>query len=402
MLFLYRFFKESTKSKLVVFALLFILSLSGFHNLGRSRIEEIEKFMENVLHSFLITSADGISVGYFQWDEMYDAVLSSDKTFFEENKKDILSTFSSVDEIEIIEAYFDGSSYYTLDVQANELILYLGVFDSESMNYVSDMMIRAKINIDSILGHALENVEMNIRIASITTVNNDVESLQIQIDAYPIKFYHILSSVMIGFLGVLLMHIYKKYTISKHYEIEGLANIIMLLSTKDAYTAEHSKDVAHYAKAIACSLGMSRAKQKILEKAGYLHDIGKIGISETILNKPGKLTAEEFDRIQEHSTIGFEIVSQFPNLSEVAIIVKYHHELLDGSGYPEGLKGNAIPLSAQILSVADVYSALTTVRPYRKNYSSEEAIKIMTEMPLNQELVELLNRCCLKTTSTKK
>ena len=86
----------------------------------------------------------------------------------------------------------------------------------------------------------------------------------------------------------------------------------------------------------------------------------------------------------------------------MAIIVKYHHELLDGSGYPEGLKGNAIPLSAQILSVADVYSALTTVRPYRKNYSSEEAIKIMTEMPLNQELVELLNRCCLKTTSTKK
>ena len=397
MLFLYRFFKEGTKSKIVVFVLLFILSISGFLKLGNSRIEELEKLMDNVLHSFLITSADGISVGYFQWDEMYEAVLSSDNAFFEENKKDLLSTFSSVDEIEIIEAYFDGSSYYTLDVQANELILYFGVFDSDSINYVSDSMIRAKINIDSILGHALQNVEMNIQIDSITTVNKDVESVQIQIDAYPIKFYHILSSMMIGFLGVLFLHIYKKYTISKHYEIEGLANIIMLLSTKDAYTAEHSKDVAHFAKAIACSLGMSKAKQKILEKAGYLHDIGKIGISESILNKPDKLTAEEFERIQEHSMIGFEIVSQFPNLSEVAIIVKYHHELLDGSGYPDGLKGNAIPLTAQILSVADVYSALTTVRPYRKNYSSEEAFNIMLQMPLNQELVELLNRHILKT-----
>ena len=135
MLFLYRFFKENTKSKMVVFVLLFILSISGFLKLGNSRIEELEKLMENVLHSFLITSADGISVGYFQWDDMYEAVLSSDKTFFEENKKDILSTFSSVDEIEIIEAYFDGSSYYTLDVQANELILYFGVFDSDSINF---------------------------------------------------------------------------------------------------------------------------------------------------------------------------------------------------------------------------------------------------------------------------
>jgi HD-GYP domain-containing protein (c-di-GMP phosphodiesterase class II) len=85
----------------------------------------------------------------------------------------------------------------------------------------------------------------------------------------------------------------------------------------------------------------------------------------------------------------------------VAIIVKYHHELLDGSGYPDGLKGNAIPLTAQILSVADVYSALTTVRPYRNNHSSEEAFKIMIKMPLNQEMVEILSSYILKTTSNK-
>lgn len=402
MVFLSRSLKEGTRTKIIVFVLLFIFSLSGFYRLGSTRVEELEKLMENVLHAFLIISADGISVGYFQWDEMYNAVISDDAAFFNENKADILSTFSSVQELEVVKLNFDGSAFYTVDVQGDALYLNFGVFDSLALNYAPDKMIRGKIDIDAILGHALNNVDMKIQNVFIAPAYKNVESLEIQMDEYPLELYHILSATMIGFLGVLFLDIYKKYTISQHYEVEGLANIVMLLSTKDAYTAEHSKDVADYAKAIASSLGMSRAKQKILEKAGYLHDIGKIGISESVLNKPGKLTAEEFERIQEHSSIGYEIVSQFPHLSEVALIVKHHHELLDGTGYPEGLMGNAIPLTAQILSVADVYSALTTVRPYRSNYSREEAFSIMEKMPLNQELVELLKYYTLQSISSKR
>lgn len=141
---------------------------------------------------------------------------------------------------------------------------------------------------------------------------------------------------------------------------------------------------------IAQKLNLGNKQMKLLNKAGYLHDIGKIGISETILNKPDKLTPEEYVEIKKHSTIGYEIVSQFPNLKEVAIIVKYHHELIDGSGYPDGLKGDEIPLNAQILSVADIFSALTTDRPYRKGLSREMAFNVMKEMPLNQKLVEIL------------
>jgi putative nucleotidyltransferase with HDIG domain len=164
----------------------------------------------------------------------------------------------------------------------------------------------------------------------------------------------------------------------------------MLLSRKDAYTAEHSEEVAKYALIIADKLGLSRKSKRVLNKAGYLHDIGKIGISESILNKAGRLTTDEYEEIKKHSTIGYEIVSQFPNLNEVAIIVKYHHELLDGSGYPEGLKGGDIPLSAQILGVADVFSALTTDRPYREGFNYWKAFEIMAEMPLNQEMVAIL------------
>jgi HD-GYP domain-containing protein (c-di-GMP phosphodiesterase class II) len=137
---------------------------------------------------------------------------------------------------------------------------------------------------------------------------------------------------------------------------------------------------------------MNRKQQKTLEKAGYLHDIGKIGISESILNKTGRLEKEEFDEIKKHSTIGYEIVSQFPNLNEVAIIVKHHHELLDGKGYPDGLMGDEIPFSSQILAVADVYSAMTTDRPYRKGYTGKAAFEIMEGMSLNQELVALLKQ----------
>lgn len=399
MLFLHHFFKENSKTKLIVFVLLFTLSIAGFYRIGNSRIEELEQLMENVLHSFLTTSADGISVGYFQWDEMYEAVLSNDTGFIEDNIISILSTFPSVSQLEIVDAPFDGLSSYSVRIQTDNLYFYFGIFDSNSIDYIPDKMIRATFDPDEILGHALENVNMDFQIIIPSTDRHTIESVKIQFDKHPLEFYHFISATLIGFLGLLFLHTYRRYTISKHYEVEGLANIIMLLSKKDAYTAEHSKDVAHYAKAIACSLGMTRAKQKVLEKAGYLHDIGKIGISESILNKPGKLTAEEFERIQEHSTIGFEIVSQFPNLSEVAIIVKGHHELLDGSGYPDGLKGNAIPLTAQILSVADVYSALTTIRPYRKNFSSSEAFTMMQGMSLNQELVAILNRYILKTNS---
>ncbi|MBE0451565.1 MAG: HD-GYP domain-containing protein [Clostridia bacterium] len=390
MRFLQQIFQEQRKAKIIVFVLLFFISLTGFFRLNQSRITELEDFMESVIQSFVISSADGISVGYFQWDDMYDSVKSKDESFLDHYKHDILSTFTIVDEIETLNVPFDGSTFYKFYSANQELYLYFGIFDSATDLYIKDQMIRMKFNPANLLNQVLVTNKLNF---NITILDGErVEDIQISSNENILRFFHFISAIFIGFLGIFFLHTFNKYSISSHYEIEGLANIVMLLSKKDAYTAEHSKDVAKYAEIIAKSFGMNRKQQKTLEKAGYLHDIGKIGISESILNKTGKLDEEEFNEIKKHSTIGYEIVSQFPNLNEVAIIVKHHHELRNGKGYPDGLKGDEIPLSSQILAVADVYSAMTTDRPYRRGYTGKAAFEIMEKMSLNQELVALLKQ----------
>ncbi|WP_334100829.1 HD-GYP domain-containing protein, partial [Thermotoga petrophila] len=120
--------------------------------------------------------------------------------------------------------------------------------------------------------------------------------------------------------------------------------------------------------------------------------IGKIAVPEHILNKPGKLTDEEFEEIKKHSIVGADILREYPELSFAVPVVLYHHERMDGSGYPFGLKDGEIPLLARILAVADVFDALTSDRPYRKAMKPEDAVALMKKMPLDQEVVGILEK----------
>jgi putative two-component system response regulator len=112
-----------------------------------------------------------------------------------------------------------------------------------------------------------------------------------------------------------------------------------------------------------------------LERGGILHDVGKIGIPDSILLKPGALTREEFDRMKQHTLIGDQLCSELRLLRAVRPIVRHHHERLDGSGYPDGLAGRQVPLVAQIMGVVDVYDALTTARPYKRAHTAEHAFE---------------------------
>jgi putative nucleotidyltransferase with HDIG domain len=136
------------------------------------------------------------------------------------------------------------------------------------------------------------------------------------------------------------------------------------VDAKDTYTSRHSMNVADYSCAIARQLGHVEMIED-LEKAGLLHDIGKIGVAEQILTKPAALSAEEFDQVKEHSRIGAGIIQMLPFLHPVVPIVLYHHERWDGKGYPDGLSEEQIPLGARILCVADAFDSMTTQRPYR-------------------------------------
>lgn len=154
-------------------------------------------------------------------------------------------------------------------------------------------------------------------------------------------------------------------------------NTIMALTSaveaKDVYTRGHSERVQKYTMMIAREMQISGAQLEMLRYAAILHDIGKIGISESILNKPSRLEASEFAKIMEHPMIGAKIVEEVEFLNRASRIIRSHHEKYDGTGYPEGLKGNEIPLESQILAVADAYDAMTTTRPYREAFTEEGA-----------------------------
>ncbi len=165
-----------------------------------------------------------------------------------------------------------------------------------------------------------------------------------------------------------------------YQELSGLyLNTINALAQavdeKDHYTHVHSQKVAKYAVAIAKEMKLSPHQIEVVERAAKLHDLGKIGIHDYILTKPGKLTPEEWDEIKEHSLKGAKILEPLAFLNGVIGTVRHHHERFDGKGYPDGKGGKEIPLEARILAVADTYDAMLSQRPYRKALSRDEAIE---------------------------
>jgi len=153
---------------------------------------------------------------------------------------------------------------------------------------------------------------------------------------------------------------------------ESLADAI---EKRDPYTGGHTQRVTSYSLATAKYLPLGHLEKRWLKIASVLHDVGKIGIEDHILRKPERLNPEEFDLIKRHAQMGAEIIEHIRQLKEIVPGVKYHHEQIDGKGYPEGLKGEAIPMIAKIVAVADTYDAMTTDRPYRRALSKETAIE---------------------------
>lgn len=147
------------------------------------------------------------------------------------------------------------------------------------------------------------------------------------------------------------------------------------IDARDPYTHGHSRRVAFWGRELAQALGLPKKQVDKVFFGGILHDVGKIGIEDAILNKEGKLTAEEFDRIKQHSVIGYEIVKQAGVFPELLPAIRSHHERIDGKGYPDGLKGDEIPQIARILAISDAFDAMVSDRPYRRGLTIEAALQ---------------------------
>jgi len=153
---------------------------------------------------------------------------------------------------------------------------------------------------------------------------------------------------------------------NKQMFMGAVSSLAAAIDAKDPYTRGHSERVANYAEKIAQALKLPEAEVERIRISALMHDVGKIGIEDKILGKPGPLTEEEYEIMKTHPVKGAVIMEQVPQLKEMIPAMKYHHENVDGTGYPEGLKGNQIPLAAKIVSVADTFDAMTTNRPYQK------------------------------------
>jgi HD-GYP domain-containing protein (c-di-GMP phosphodiesterase class II) len=163
--------------------------------------------------------------------------------------------------------------------------------------------------------------------------------------------------------------------------LDTIRAIAATIDAKDGYTHRHSERVATLARRIALEIGLTADEQQTAELSALLHDVGKIAVPDSILNKPGRLTEAEYEEMKKHPLHGARIISNIQSPAVTAVLpgVQYHHERWDGSGYPEGLRGEQIPLLGRLLGVADFFDAMTSTRPYRAASSTEEALAMLRE-----------------------
>ncbi len=268
---------------------------------------------------------------------------------------------------------------YTLFIASNGQAAWQAILDFTPNLVISDIMMPVMD------GYALlENIRTNestvnlpvIVITSLTEQDDKIKSLQLGADDYLTKPFHHLE-LQARVKNVLSLHkLEREKTRSDQLEIFLLV-LASVIESKDKYTGGHVERVASYARDLARKANLSEHQIHNIFLGTIVHDVGKIGIKDEVLNKPGKLTDEEFEHIKEHPLIGKNLLSKL-KIEPIAVnIVFCHQEKWDGSGYPSSLKGEDIPIEARIAAIADVWDAITSDRPYRKAMPMEKAIDIM-------------------------
>ncbi|MFH1902305.1 MAG: HD-GYP domain-containing protein, partial [Candidatus Omnitrophota bacterium] len=189
---------------------------------------------------------------------------------------------------------------------------------------------------------------------------------------------------------------------AKEIYFQMISSLVVALESKDPYTEGHSQRVCKYSLMLADRMKLDEEEKKKIEEAALLHDLGKIGISDAILHKKGRLTDEEFSAIKQHGVIGAKILEPIKEFKSIIPYILHHHERYDGTGYPHGLGGEVIPLGARIIAVSDTFDAMTTGRSYKKAFPMEDAVREIKRVKgtqldphLAEEFIEVLKEIYL-------
>jgi len=220
-----------------------------------------------------------------------------------------------------------------------------------------------------IKGHPLTRLIPVVLLTSLESPQHKIEGIKAGADDFltkPVQFEELVAR------AASLVKL-KRFTDDLESAQSVILSLALTVEARDPYTVGHCERLAAYAVAVGRALGLPDDDLATLERGGYLHDVGKIGVPDSVLLKRERLNPQEFALMQSHTTIGERLCGELRSLRAVRPIVRHHHERMDGTGYPDGLRGDEIPLTAQIVGVVDAYDAMTTTRPYRKALTMEAA-----------------------------
>jgi putative nucleotidyltransferase with HDIG domain len=354
------------------------------------RTNERRELLNDIKSSFRIISemtAESALYGYFRWDDMHDYV---DNNNFQEMNKFLEEIPASNRFISrgYIKQALPPETPYKFELDRGILRVAFQITNSDGKNIIRN-------NTGYIDLHSVE-ILAAVQHKNLFTFNTSGEpflyGLLVDYKASWIKPFDFLIIIAFPFLISIVPFIYIRRNNRFFYETKGLDTIIFLFENTEKYSAHHSRNVANLSMILGGRMGLNKSRLKDLHTAALLHDIGKIAIPRDTLVKPGKLSNAERAEIMTHPEASATIVNYFDELSHLAPIVRSHHEKMDGSGYPEGLTGDQIPLESRIIAVADIYEALTGARPYRMPFDPLIALVELRDMAVDQTIVDHLEK----------
>ena len=292
-----------------------------------------------------------------------------------EDKAIILVVDDQPDNIQLIERYFRHFPYQIISATNGEQTLKL-VDQNPPDLILLDVVMPGMDGFEvcrRLKGDPTTRLIPIIMVTSLDKTNNKVRGIKAGVDDFltkPINFIELKTRVA-SLLRV------KRYTDELENAEKIIFSLALAVEAKDRYTMNHCRRIASYGTLLGTKLGLPEDVIKTIQRGAYLHDIGKIAISDRILLKPGPLTQHEFEMIKKHPQIGEKICQPLNTLNSALPIIRHHHERYNGTGYPDGLAKEQIPLTAQIVAIVDCYDALTSNRPYREAMSKSGAIEML-------------------------
>jgi len=377
--------KRKVLVPIVIVVLTSLLVLGGVIGIRIYAGQKNFKIVDQAISSIVDLQATAIYEGYFAWTRMYDLMLEGKIAESNALLMQAASSYALVATIEIAPGEPPPANY--LVKSDGELIRIIFPIRNDT----EELTIPNWVGIATISSENLIRF-MNIENFKLDPVRGEKTALGIPLSYKLFSFmpWDIVTMVaLVILLSALFIQAY--FNVSSYFvQTRGLESIIYLFEQTERASASHSRNVAMLALYVGKLLGLRGKRLKNLYVAALLHDIGKIGIPTQILAKTGKLDSMEFAQMKQHPVISARILRSFKEFEHLSRIVLYHHERMDGSGYPEGLKGNEIPLESRIIAVVDVFEALIGERPYRSPIHPSSAFEKMKNMKLDQQIVETL------------